>query len=333
MKYGAKLFTLMIITFACVAANAQRPLMGGIGPQQQRIPTGSISGRIRAIDGNGVDNARVEVRGGAAGENVAATYTNNSGAFEIANLPPGDYEIVVTQGLEQIRDRVSVQNTATVIELRMAGNPAPGNGHTVSIAEMKIPEKARNHFRKADAAMRKGKYDEAAQEVEKALEAAPAYANALTLRAVLRLDSNQSQPALDDLQKALNSDPNYAMAYIVSGAVYNYIQQFDNAIRSLERGIALDPTSWQGYFELSKALLAKQNYEASLRNANKAFDLAPKDYPPLHLVRAHIYLGLKNYDQAMAELEGYLEHAPKDPTSEQARKTLDQVRAFVATKK
>ena len=99
------------------------------------------------------------------------------------------------------------------------------------------------------------------------------------------------------------------------------------------RGIALDPTSWQGYFELSKALLAKQNYEASLRNANKAFDLAPKDYPPLHLVRAHIYLGLKNYDQAMAELEGYLEHAPKDPTSEQARKTLDQVRAFVATKK
>ena len=56
---------------------------------------------------------------------------------------------------------------------------------------------------------------------------------------MLRLDSNQSQPALDDLQKALNSDPNYAMAYIVSGAVYNYIQQFDNAIRSLERGIAL----------------------------------------------------------------------------------------------
>ena len=104
-------------------------------------------------------------------------------------------------------------------------------------------------------------------------------------------------------------------------------------MRALERGIALDPTSWQGYFEIAKSLLAKQNFEASLRNINRAFELAPKDYLPIHLVRAHIYLGMKNYDEAMTELEAYLEHAPQDSTTDQARKTLDQVRAFAATKK
>jgi regulator of sirC expression with transglutaminase-like and TPR domain len=53
----------------------------------------------------------------------------------------------------------------------------------------------------------------------------------------------------------------------------------------------------------------------------------------MHLVRAHIYLSQKNYPEAMTELEAYLQKAPQDANAAQARKTLDQVRAFAAARK
>jgi tetratricopeptide (TPR) repeat protein len=347
MKHRAKLQLLLLLVAAVGTATAQRTFNGGQmggpvnsspgtpGTMQSGMQLGSLSGRVTGPDGRAVENARVELRSGRGSQAVNATYTNSNGAFEFANLPNGEYEVVVTQGLDEAQQSVSVQGPMATVDLRFSkpATPTAGGAQSVSIAEMKIPEKARSHYHKAEAAMRKQKFEEVAAELDKALTIAPNYANALTLHAVLHLDANHTEQALDDLQKAINSDPNYAMAYIVCGAVYNSAQQYDNAVRSLERGIALDPTSWQGYFELAKAQLAKQNYEASLRNVNRAYELAPKDYSPIHLVRAHVYLGMKDYGQAMTELESYLEHAPKDPVTDQARKTLDQVRAFVAAKK
>jgi tetratricopeptide (TPR) repeat protein len=335
MKYRAQLLLMMMLIAAVGIAVAQRSAPGSM-QGMQGMPNGSLSGHVRAANGSGIANARVELHATHGTQSTLSTYTNSNGGFEFANLATGDYEIIATQGLDQVHDHVSVSGPFANVDLQMnaAAAPVAGSAQAVSVAEMKIPEKARNHFRKAEEAMRKGRYDEVSAEVEKSLQAAPNYANALTLRAVLRLDSNHAEQALDDLQTAIHSDPNYAMAYIVCGAVYNFKEQYDNAVRSLERGIGLDPTSWQGYFELSKALLAKQEYEASLRNVNRALELVPKDYSPIHLVRAHIYLGLRNYDQAMTELEAYLEHASQqDANAAQARKTLDQVRAFVATKK
>ena len=340
MKHRAQLLLLTMLATAVAVAGAQRisqpqGMPGLPGNVSSNQTSGSISGQVRGLDGARIANARVELSGIRGAQGVSSTYTDTNGNFEFANLPSGDYELVVTQGLEQARETVSVAGPFASVDIRLGSSPAPtaGGATSVSVAEMKVPEKARNHFHKAEAAMRKQKFEEVNSELEKSLEIAPNYANALTLRAVMRLDGNQPEQALTDAQKAINSDPNYAMAYIVCGATFNFMAKYDDAVRALERGIALDPTSWQGYFEMSKALLAKQNYEASLRNVNRAFDLAPKDYSPIHLVRAHVYLGMKDYDQAMTELEAYLEHAPQDAASAQARKTLDQVRAFVAAKK
>ena len=60
--------------------------------------------------------------------------------------------------------------------------------------------------------------------------------------------------------------------------------------------------------------------------------MGPKNYPLIHLVKAHALLGLKNYAEAMAELQWYIERAPQgDRNSAQARQMLDKVRAFAAT--
>ena len=284
MKHRAEIVLLLMLATAVTVAGAQRiPQQQGMpglpGNSQSSSMGGSIAGRVRAMDGARIANARVELTAIHGAQGVTSTYTDSNGNFEFGNLPSGDYELVVTQGLEQARETISVAGPFASVDIRLGSSTAPaaGGATSVSVAEMKVPDKARNHFHKAEAAMRKQKFDEVNSEVEKSLELAPNYANALTLRAVLRLDGDQPEQALTDAQKAINSDPNYAMAYIVCGATFNFMAKYDDAVRTLERGIALDPTSWQGYFEMSKALLAKQSYEASLRNVNRAFDLAPKD--------------------------------------------------------
>ena len=324
---------LIVIFFAVnTVANAQT--FGNAASDS--LPGGrnlnSISGLIRTAEGMPAKDAHIEIHDRQTGQIVAQTYANSSGTFEV-NVPVGVYEVIGQIGLEEARENVSVQAGDAMVSLRLPGvqPPQSGDRYSVSVAQMKVPDKARKALKKAQAAMDKERFDEASKYVAEALELHPEYSEALTVRGILNLDANKLQEALADFRKALEFDNNYATAYLALGATYNALSQFDEALRVLDRGLGLSPTSWQGYFEMGKAFLGKANYEASIRQLNKAEDLQPK-YSLIHLVKAHALLGMKNYSEAMGELEFYLEHNPQGKDSADARQTLERVRGFTAGK-
>jgi regulator of sirC expression with transglutaminase-like and TPR domain len=82
---------------------------------------------------------------------------------------------------------------------------------------------------------------------------------------------------------------------------------------------------------MAKSYVGKADYEHALQQLTKAQALTPTEYAPIHLVRAHVMLALKNYSNAMDELQAFLTLAPKDPSSNAARETLEKVKAFTAT--
>jgi predicted negative regulator of RcsB-dependent stress response len=291
----------------------------------------SISGLIRTSDGRPAKDARIEIRDPRTGQTVTSTYANASGSFEV-NVPKGIYEVVGQLGLEETRETVAAAAGDIMVSLRLPGEAAPQSGDrfSVSVAQMKVPEKARKAFKKAEAAMQKQKIEEASKYVGDALGIYADYSEALTLRGILNLDANKLEEALADLKRAVECDSNYSLAYLAMGATYNALSRFDDALRVLDRGLGLSPTSWQGYFERGKAFLGKANYDAAIRQLNRAQDLNSK-YSLIYLVKAHALLGMKNYPEAMAELESYLEHNPQGPDSAQARQTLEKVRGFAAT--
>ncbi len=333
MAYRTIIVLAMVVAM-CWAAPAQMVPPGHFGGNSNLLNTGSISGSVRVGEDNQpARDVRIEVRNVYTGEILASTYTSPSGNFEVSNLPNGIYEVHATSGVSEAFDRVELRGglTTTSLHLSQAGSDAGNSGSaTVSVAQFKVPNKARDAYRKAEKAVAKQKLDEATEYVEKALEICPEYADALTLRAILRLDKKQVEEALVDLDKAVHVDPNYGLAYIVLGATYNMTQKFDLAVRSLERGVALHPSSWQAYFEMGKAFLGKGDVPAALRNLNRAEQMAPDAYAPIHLVKAHAYLALKSYPEAMTELEMYLQREPDGKGSLQARQELEQVRAFAA---
>ena len=332
-----RIFGLAIILslFASFAA-AQR---GGLGPAANipQLPDDTsvmgLSGSVRTADNQPARDARIEVVNLMSGRVVAETYTNQGVTFDISNIPNGSYEVHAIAGLNDAHERVDLRGGGGIVNLRFQASDGgeAGGRHTVSVAQFKVPGKARDAYKKAQAAMAKQKLDEAAKYVEAALAVYPEYSDALTLRGILKLDAGHMEEACDDLDHAIKSDASNSMAYIALGAAYNTLSKFDDALRTIDRGITLAPTAWQAHFEMGKAFLGKGSFDAALRQLNKAEDLGPKEYPLIHLVKAHALLGMKNYSEAMAELQWYLEKAPSDQNSASARQTLEKVRAFAAT--
>lgn len=325
------LVVLSIFSLAQMDPLYQRPT--GPAMQNSHESALSINGTVLTADGKPLRDAHVELHD-ASGSIVTATYTNAGGSFEFSQVHSGIYEIVATSGLHQAQQRIDSNRIMVSVELRLPVSSAPGDGNptnSVSVAQYKVPGKARDELKKAQEASEKGKSDDAEKHVAKALEIYPKYAEALTLRAILKMDAKNQDGAVADLQQAITYDENCALAYLVMGAALNMQSRFDDAIRALERGEALSPNSWQAYFEMGKALVGKAQYDAALRQLDRAQALMPKEYAPLHLVKAHAMLAINNYTDAMAELQQYLAKEPNGANSQEAQKMLDQARAFAAT--
>ena len=326
--------TAVILFSSCSLAQRTNPFQTGRSQMNAQDAFNSLTGTVRSSDNKPLKDVRVELRDAQSGSSVNSAYTTASGAFEFQHIPGGVYDVVATSGLEEVRERVEVNNMSEMVNLRMPVSTVATDGkgqNSVSVAEYKVPQKARDELKKAKDALAKQKSDEAKHHLAKALEIYPKYADALTLRGVLKLDAKDHAGAVADLNEAIQYDGNNAMAYLVLGAAFNMQSRFDDAIRALERGEALSPNSWQAYFEMGKALVGKTQYEAALRQLSRAQALAPSEYPLIHLVKAHAMLALNNYADAMTELQSYLEKEPSGPNSEQAQKMLAQAKAFAAS--
>ncbi len=290
---------------------------------------GSVTGTVRTLSGKPMKEIQVQLLELTHGSVLNSVFTNSSGEFEFYNVPKGTYEVVASAGVHQTQDRVEVGAWNATANLRMPVSDVPEDGagtNTVSVAQYRVPEKAREELAKARDAAARMKFDEAQKHVSKALEIYPRFADALTLQAILKLSSNDSTSAIADLQNAIQCDGNYGLAYVVLGAAYNSVGKYDEALQPLQRGQTLVPNSWQAYFEMARAYLGKEDYRSALQQIDKAQTLMSADFPVLRFARAQALFGLKQYSDSVAELQHYLDKEPSGPNSQQAQQMLAKAR-------
>lgn len=315
------LIGLPLLSLACAAQTLNIRGFGG---------TGSISGKVVQGGGGPARGVLVEVNELGTLIPVAQTYTSSNGDFDFHAIPTGRYEVIVTSGIDRVREPVDITMAGTIVTIRLpeADVSDRGGRNSVSVNQLKAPKKARAAFKRAEDAIHKGEFELAWQQVGTALQIYPNYSEALTLRGILQLQANKLEEARTDLEEAVRCDPGYALSHLVLGAAYNRLARFDDALRVLDRGIALAPAAWQGYFESGKALLGKSDFKGALQRLQKAETLVAQAYAPIQLAKAQAWLGMKNYPDAMSGLQAYLDRNPKDPLSAEVRKMLESVRAF-----
>ena len=331
MFFRAGLATLLLALIFTTQANAQYGAQYSellTSPSRIGSSAGSVSGSVLGPQGNPAAGVRVELQDAYSRSTIASSYTQQNGTFELYNIPAGRYQVVAQSGISQTSDVISVAFGQTNVALRfLQDTPPDGNADTVSVAEMLVPKNARSLYQKAREACSHGKFDDAQELLDRALQIHPHFAEALTLRGLIQLRDNQIDQGRQSFEQAIQYDPAYSPAYVALGAVYNAQAHYDDALRTLELGTAIAPMAWQGYYEMAKASIGKGLYGNGLQLAEKAEELNGNKFAAIHLLKAYAMIPLKFYSRAKEELQAYLQREPKGGNAEEARHLLVQLNA------
>jgi len=236
-----------------------------------------------------------------------------NGSFQFTRVPRGVYNLVVKVGAREYTEEVSLVSPLEQVEIQIpTRKPADGNGSTVSVAEMRMPDKAKDELQKANRALAKGKLDQADEYAQKALAMAPQFARAVTLRAVILMARKDFKSALQLTDSAAQMDPMLALTQVVRASALNSMGRAREAQAAAEQGVRLG-ASWQGHFELARALMTQRQFKQALGEITKAMAMAPPQFADLMLLRASALFNLKDVSGARDALAAFLKERPGDP--------------------
>ena len=290
----------------------------------------SLQGQVVTASGQPLSNVRIELRS-ATGRIISSTWAGSTGTFYVPNLDKGVYEVVATSGVDQSVETVSVSSLQTQLIIRFASTAgrsgeekrsSNSNSSTVSVTALAVPSGARKAYEKAARLFQKNEIAGAWNQLSTALQMWPKYAEALALRGALRLQSNGLQDAMNDFANALQLDRGCPLAYIGLAAAYNLTGRFDDALLILDQATSLKMQLWQVHYETSKALLGKKVFDRALREAIQADKELGQDLPSLNIVKAKAYIGLKNKNSAISELQKILQKQNSGPEADESRALL-----------
>jgi Flp pilus assembly protein TadD len=359
-------------------------LAASIGTAQDAPPpTAKISGRIFA-DWSPVDwtvEVRVEKRDGSL---VTTAYTSGSYEFEFWISPfepderynlvirePGYKELVHSMDYNNFHyERLAIEDADTglytysgmlTLELESlppASRDQPADSMVVDVEQIRaqIPEEARKEYNLAGEDFAKGDAESAVAHLEKVVELAPKYYDAVNRLGSEYLRAGRHEKAESMLLQArkLNSnDPvtltNLGILYFQKGEklaaegmededidVAEYIDDdmdaepdpiealYRNAVEMLEEAVKLDPRTPRAAFYLGTALYRVGDYERAESLLNNALVLDAQ-LQEARLSLLNIYIRQQRHKDALEQISAYLEANPETPLREQLEKSKAQI--------
>jgi tetratricopeptide (TPR) repeat protein len=281
---------------------------------------GMISGTVLSkLDERPVEQAAVSVKSHSLGV-FRSLLTDYDGRFEVRGLPPGTYEVVVEQpGYESLQTKAQFEGSPVKLVLHLMASKISQpfrNNYTVSVQELKIPDKARNEYRKGLECM--GKNDEVGSlnHFTKATQAFPKYFEAFYHMGAAETRLGRLEEARQAFQTAIDlSGGKYAWAEFGFGYVLYLEGKTVEAEAVLRRGLEVDGNSPDGYTILGMTLLRLNRLEEAEKCARQAILYKPS-FSQAYLVLADVYAHRHEYRAQLQNLDAYLQLEPNGPASD-----------------
>lgn len=289
---------------------------------------GSLTYHLQNTLGRPLTGISVEIRNLLTHSVVSRGNTGGDGTVSFRNLPPGRYDVTVAGGILPPRREVQIDASDShfAVELPLLQPNAQGV-ETVSVRQLTIPRKAREALNAAMDAWQKGDWKKMRQQATRAVSLHPDYGAALALLGFLDLQDGNPEQASPELKAAITFDPNSALAYVSLGSAYNSMKQYEAALEALSVFPSVSADNWRAHYELARSYLGLRNYEAGLREINYSLQIAQHDPAVLHLAKAHVLLGMRRNTEAVPELETILRTQPNGPYAAEARNLLLTLRS------
>ncbi len=151
----------------------------------------------------------------------------------------------------------------------------------------------------------------ALEDLNRAVELNPRYAEAYRLRAALHLKLNRNAEALKDVKQALQYEPEDAELLTIQGEALRRQGKLQQAVEVLDRAIRLDAKLAPAWISRGMAHLNQGKAQQALKDLDRAVELVAEN-PRAYLQRGIIHAHLGNYEQAAQDFEQAIELAPTD---------------------
>ncbi len=235
------------------------------------------------------------------------------GNFEIkTTAAPGDYVLLAAKEPILAQERISVGGLRPDVRITLptpeTKAPKPQD-YTVSVGRLGISSKVRRHIQSAQVLFSKSDFTAAKKELDLALESDSECAQALTMRAHVKLATLDPAGALDDATRAAALDPDDAQSFIAIATASNSLGKFQASAEAAAQALMIDLDLWQARLELAKALYGGSLYVLALHE----MDLLNVDFPDVHLIRGNILMRLGRRQEGASEFSVFLKLAPNDP--------------------
>jgi tetratricopeptide (TPR) repeat protein len=331
-----------------------------------------LAGRILE-DGRPIRRV-VEVRFESATSGlIDVAYTSGGDDFEFQSVPVNisdSYFLVIQElGYLPVREEVrlgqarqdmrsaaggvgrGVISTFGIVILDLISAPgdgSPGGADTVGLDQLlnDVPGEAREAYQDALDALDAGDQRSAIPLLERAIEIAPTFYEALGRLGVAYLSSDQLAEARTVLERA--RDINAADSLLLTNLGTLYFQEgqlseqmaaseldlqaaqgaYGDAVDHLVEAARLDPTSPRVYYYLGTAQYKIGLYDAAEENLFLAMDWDPT-FDQARLTLINVFVRQERYEAALEQIDLYLDahpDAPDRPGIEQARAAIERNR-------
>jgi tetratricopeptide (TPR) repeat protein len=322
----SKLFagTLFISVFVCICAGLAAAQ--GIGDRNRPLGLSNrrITGKVVLPDGTPGKDITVNLVGTETP--TSTVRTNADGSFEFSGLGSGNYTVSIrAAGFRQESESISMEGSAAgqsypvVFYLKLATSANP--------LMKDVPKEALSKYEKGMDKATREDWKGAITDFDTAIAAYPNFAAAYYEKGASQLKTSDWDGALESFVKAIQLKPDYVEAkygyayaefqkknYEVAAAAFNDVlqQKKDMAEAHMNLGISL--------FYLKNVDGAETELKAAVGSPGG------EKLPLAHLYLGQVYSQKKQNNDAIRELEKYLELLPKAPNADRIRQAIDQLK-------
>ncbi len=250
------------------------------------------------------------------------------GKFKFGNLLPGIYSLGVSVRGVETRQTVEVTRSLADSKGRVMvrvvfGEPeARSRRGTISVRELSIPEAARSEYRRALKELSRRRTEAAIARLEKALEIAPNFVEALNHLGTIYYHKREFARAEGYFRRALELDGNAYEPLVNLGGTLLELDRYTEALPFNLNATMARPDDALAHAQMGMNLFALGHHDNAINYLKQAKKLDPSHFSNPQLLLAEIYLRKGDRPAALAELEEFVKLHPDNALARRMKEAL-----------
>jgi tetratricopeptide (TPR) repeat protein len=266
----------------------------------------------------------VELLASGHGSRFGHALVSPDGSFAFQDVPPGQYELRITNAWGDLvaRDFVSVNGASGPLVVRLPGQPAnPPPGDPVSVGRLihPIPRKAQQEFERSHQDVQRGRLQSSIRHLQRAVEIAPDYVEAYNNLGAQYIALNDYERAIQHLQTAIRLDSSSVPAKVNLSLALCLSKRCGDAEPIARDAVRIAPGLRKAHYVLGLILAAEDDDPPG---ALDHLEKSAVEFPNAHLVAARILVRHGDARRAVTQLRDYLAASPQARNREQIQSWL-----------